>query len=243
MAWQGLSVLAVVPARGGSKGLARKNMAQVGGLSLIARAAAVIKALPWIDRAILSTDDREFAEEGKRHGLDVPFLRPAELSGDGASGVDTWRHAWLEAERHYGQIFELSVYLQPTSPLRKPGDVERTVKALVEGKHQAATTVSAVPGHYKPEKIFTRDKAGLIHFYLPEGSQHTSRQTTPDYFTRNGLCYACRRAQVVDRRLIVERDCVGVPVEGHVPNIDDAFDLEVARWMAGPEAAKGRGKP
>lgn len=239
MAWQGLTVLAVVPARGGSKGLPRKNMAQVAGLSLIARTARVIKALPWVDRAVLSTDDREFAEEGRRHGLDVPFLRPAELASDTASGVETWRHAWLEAERHYAQRFELSVYLQPTSPLRKPQDVERTIKALVEGKHLAAATVSEVPGHYKPEKIFTRDAGGLIHFYVTEGKRHTSRQTIPDYFTRNGLCYACRRAQVIDRRQIVEQDCVGVPIEGYVPNIDDAFDLEVARWMAAQAGETG----
>jgi CMP-N,N'-diacetyllegionaminic acid synthase len=236
MAWQGMTVLAVVPARGGSKGLPRKNMAQVGGLSLIARCAAVIKALPWIDRAVLSTDDRDFAAEGRRHGLDVPFMRPADLANDTASGIDTWRHAWLEAERHYGMRFDVSVYLQPTSPLRRPEDVERTVKALVDGKHMAATTISEVPAHFKPEKIFTRDGAGLIHFYLPDGPRHTSRQTTPDYFTRNGICYACRRATVVDKRQIVEEDCVGVPITGHVPNIDDQFDLEIARWMEAQQA-------
>lgn len=234
-----MNVLAVVPARGGSKGIPRKNLAQVGGLSLVARTARVVKALPWIDRALISTDDKEIAEEGRRHGLDVPFLRPAELAGDMATAVDAWRHAWLQAERHYQMRFEISLWLQPTSPLRKPGDVERTVKAMVEGKHAAATTISEVPAHYRPQKIFTRDGAGLIHFYLDDGAKHTSRQTVPDYFTRNGLCYACRRTQVVDRGLIVEADCVGVPVEGFVPNIDDPFDLEVANWLAGKADKNG----
>ena len=120
MAWQGRKVLAVVPARGGSKGIPRKNLCKVGGMSLIAHAARTARALDWIDRAVLSTDDEEMADEGRRHGLEVPFLRPAELASDTASGVDVWRHAWLESERHYGCRFDLSVLLQPTTPLRRP---------------------------------------------------------------------------------------------------------------------------
>src|SRR5262245_62950592 len=88
MAWGAEKVLAVVPARGGSKGIPRKNLRKVGGLSLIARAASVIRELPWIDRAVISTDDPDMAEEGRRHALDVPFTRPAILAGDTARGPD-----------------------------------------------------------------------------------------------------------------------------------------------------------
>ena len=93
MTWDGLSVLAIVPARGGSKGVPRKNLREVGGLSLIGWAAKTIADLPWIDQGVLSTDDVEMAEEGRLRGLEVPFLRPDELATDMADSVDMWQHA------------------------------------------------------------------------------------------------------------------------------------------------------
>lgn len=232
MSWNGLNVLGVVPARGGSKGVPRKNLADVGGLSLVARAARVALALPWLDRAVLSTDDAEIAAEGRRSGLEVPFLRPAELAGDRAGAAPAWKHAWLASEAHFGCRFDLSIWLQPTSPFRTPEDVERTVRALTEGGHQAAATVSRVPGHFTPQKILTRDDSGLIRHYLSEGAAVVARQQIPAYWYRNGLCYAVTRAALVDRGHIIEEDCVGVEIEGPVVNIDDPFELDIARFLA-----------
>lgn len=231
MTWQGLNVLAVIPARGGSKGIPRKNLRQVGGLSLVGRAARVVAGLPWVDQAVLSTDDPQIAEEGRRHGLDVPFLRPAELASDTATGASAWRHAWLASEEHYGRRFELSVLLQPTSPLRRPEEVERTLAAMVEGGHQAATTISKVPGHFAPQKLLTLDESGRVAFYHPEGSRHSNRQSIPDHYYRNGLCYAVRRETLVDRGLIVEEDCLGVVIEHYVANIDEPVELVIAECL------------
>ncbi|WP_119418088.1 acylneuraminate cytidylyltransferase family protein [Desertibaculum subflavum] len=236
MAMRGLSVLAVVPARGGSKGVPRKNLQAVGGQSLIARAAAVVRALPWLDAALISTDDPDIAEEGRRHGLQAPFLRPAELSGDTAGAAETWRHAWLEAERQHGRRFDLSVWLQPTSPMREPDEVTRTVTAMLDGNHAAAATVSRVPGHHTPEKTFTIDPNGVMRFYLPEGARHTSRQSIPPYYTRNGHCYATRRATLVDRLHIVEEDCCAVVIDRFIVNIDDPIEIELAEWAMAREA-------
>ncbi|TXL74430.1 acylneuraminate cytidylyltransferase family protein [Vineibacter terrae] len=232
MAWQGRTVLAVVPARGGSKGVPRKNIAEVGGLSLIARAAAVIKALPWIDRALITTDDPEFAAEARRHGLDAPFLRPPELATDTAIAVEVWIHAWLAAEAQHGMRFDTALYLQPTSPFRTPAHVEATLRAMLEGGHAAACTVSRVPGHFTPPKLLLRDEAGVIAPFSPDARLHKNRQTIPPYWYRNGYCYAALRRTVVDQRQIDEADCVGVPVDGPIVNIDDPFELQVARWMA-----------
>ena len=95
MAYAGLSVLAVVPARGGSKSIPRKNLQKVGGVSLVGRAAHVARSLDWIDAAVISTDDDEITAEAVLRGLDAPFVRPADLSGDKATSVNMWRHAWL----------------------------------------------------------------------------------------------------------------------------------------------------
>jgi CMP-N,N'-diacetyllegionaminic acid synthase len=227
----GLSVLAVVPARGGSKSIPRKNLKTVGGISLVARAAQVVAALPMIDAALISTDDPEIAAEAKAHGLDAPFVRPPELSGDGATSVDMWRHAWLAAEAHYGRRFDLSVLLEPTSPLRRPADVERTLRALVDAGAPAAATVSPTPAHYTPQKTLKINDNGEIDFYLEGGAKHSLRQGIPAYYHRNGLCYAVTRDHLVNQGCIIDRGAVAVVVDRRVVNIDEVFELELAEWL------------
>lgn len=231
MSWNGKSVLAVVPARGGSKGIPRKNLCRVAGRSLVAHAAETATALAWLDAAVLSTDDEEIAAEGVTHGLAVPFLRPRELADDLATGVEAWRHAWLASEAHYGRSFDCAVLLQPTSPLRTPDEVTRTLGAMLSGGHAAAATISRVPGHYVPQKMLAV-QAGILRFLHPEGALHSNRQSAPPCYIRNGVCYAAMRETVVERREIVERDCVGVLIERYTANIDEPIDLAIAELLA-----------
>ena len=231
MSIQGLSVLAVVPARGGSKSIPRKNLQLVGGTSLVGRAAKVVSELSWIDRAILSTDDEEIADEGRRHGLLVPFFRPEKLSGDKATSTDMWIDVWLKAEAFFSQRFDLSVLLEPTSPLRRAEDVERTVAELIEGKHSAAATVSPTPGHFTPHKTLTVNAAGKIGFYLSDGGKHSLRQSIPPYFHINGICYAVLRDTLITNKSIIENDCLAVVIERPVVNIDDEFELRIANML------------
>lgn len=227
-----LAVLAVIPARGGSKGVPRKNLAEIAGRSLVARVGEVVARLPWLDAAILSTDDEEIAEAGRRAGLETPFMRPNELSTDTARGVDVWAHAWEEAERAHDRRYDIAVLLQPTSPFRTPAHVGVTIDALLGGDHLAATTVSRVPGHFTPEKTLLMGEGGELSFYEKDGARHSNRQSARASWTRNGLCYAARREAVVERHEIVERRCVGVAIEGLVPNIDEPEDLLIARLLA-----------
>jgi CMP-N-acetylneuraminic acid synthetase len=231
MARHGQSVLAVIPARGGSKGIPRKNLCKVAGLSLVEHAVRIAKGLTWIDCCVLSTDDPEIAAEGRRCGLEVPFLRPAELATDKATGVAAWRHAWLESEAAFERRFDCSVLLQPTTPLRTADDVTATIDAMLLGGHRAATTISRVPGHFAPEKLLLL-KDGEVSFLHPDGASHSNRQSIPAYYTRNGLCYAAMREAVVERMEIVETDCAGVVTAGHVANIDEPIDLAFAEFLA-----------
>ena len=164
MSWQAddrrLSVLAVIPARGGSKGIPGKNLKPVGGLSLVGRAARLASSLTWIDRVIVTTDDPESAAEAVRHGAEAPFLRPAGLAGDAASSDDMWRHAWESAEEHYGRRFDVSLLLEPTSPLRRPQDLVETMEAL-QRNGSGAATVSPTPAHFTPHKTLTVDAGGV----------------------------------------------------------------------------------
>lgn len=224
-------ILAVVPARGGSKGIPRKNLCHVGGCSLVARVARVVQALDWITAAVVSTDDGEIADEARQHGLDVPFMRPAAIADDKALGIDVWRHAWLASEDHYQTRFDLSILLEPTSPLRTPADVTRTVETLLRENHAAAATVSRTPAHYSPHKTLTITADGMIGFYLPDGAQYSIRQTIPAYYHRNGICYAARRDHVVDERRIIDQGAAAIIMDRPVVNIDDPFDLQLAEWI------------
>lgn len=231
MAFAGHSILAVVPARGGSKSIPRKNLQPVGGISLVARAAQVAAAIAWLDARVISTDDDDIRDEAVAHGLEAPFVRPAALAGDTATSIDMWRHAWLASEEHYHRRFELSVLLEPTSPLRTADDVRRTVETLVAGNHAAAATVSPTPAHFTPHKTLTVDPSGRIGFYLQDGQRFALRQSIPRYFHRNGLCYAVRRGTLVDRGTILENDCAAVVVERPLVNIDEPLELELADFL------------
>ena len=103
MSYKGNSILAVIPARGGSKGIPRKNLSRLAGTTLVGHAARAAAALEWIDRAVLSTDDDEIAAEGRYSGLEVPFLRPPELAADMAGSIEMWQHAWRASEAFFGE--------------------------------------------------------------------------------------------------------------------------------------------
>jgi CMP-N-acetylneuraminic acid synthetase len=236
MTFRGQHVLAVVPARGGSKGIIAKNLQLVRGLSLVARAARAIAESGMVDRAVCSTDDAVIAGEAARSGLLVPFLRPAELASDTAKSVDVWRHAWLECEHRDGVRYELSMLIEPTSPLRRPEDLERTLTLIVDHGAKAAATVSVTPAHFTPHKTLTVSSDGRIGFYLPDGARFARRQDIPTFYHRNGVCYAARRDTVVERRTIVEEGCVAVVLDRPLVNIDGPFDLEIAELLARREA-------
>jgi CMP-N,N'-diacetyllegionaminic acid synthase len=234
----GRTVLAVVPARGGSKSIPRKNLREVGGVSLVGRVGDLARSLDWLDACVLSTDDPEIAAEGQRHGLDVPFTRPADLAGDLAASHGVWRHALLAAEAHYGKTFDLSILLEPTSPLRQGEDLEATVRALLAGPHKSAVTVSPAPAHFTPQKCLTVSD-GRIGFYHPQGSQHSTRQTIPAYYFRNGICYALSRDTLMREDVIIGDDCAAVIIDRPVVNIDDPLDLELAEFLQERERRRG----
>ena len=231
MSYKGLKILTVIPARGGSKGIPRKNLCTVGGISLVGHAVKSALALEWIDRTILSTDDDEIAAEGLKYGAAVPFMRPPDLSSDQARSSDMWKHAWLASEDHFNQTFDISILLEPTSPLRRPEDILATVDTLVESGCDAAATFSRAPAHFTPHKCLTLDDNGIIGFYHEEGSNFSIRQKIPQYYYRNGICYAVKRRTLVEKELIIEENCKAVIIDRPVVNIDDLHELAYAEFL------------
>lgn len=223
-------ILAVVPARAGSKGIIKKNLQKVGGFSLIARAAQIATSLDFIDASIVSTDDTDMAEEAICHGLDFIFLRPKELASDSALGVDVWRHALIEAEESYGLRFDISILLEPSSPMRQADDILRTVHAIIYEDYSAAVTVSPTPAHFSPHKTLTISDKGVLGFYHPQGEEFSNRQAIPKYYHRNGLCYAGTREHILNG-MVLKKNTKAIIVDRRVVNIDEPFDLEMADWL------------
>lgn len=229
--WKERGILAVVPARGGSKRIPRKNLQSVAGLSLVGWAAQTCRQLPWLTGALLSTDDEEVAEEGRCHGLAVPFMRPPELATDSAGSREMWQHAWRRGEEHFGRTFECSILLQPTTPLRRARDVERCVAEVMDEGHGGAVTVGRIPGHFVPEKLLRLDQRGCVTLYLDRAGSEPE-QTVPEYYWRNGACYAVSRQTLMEEGCIVERDCKAVIVEDLTVSIDDPYELQHCELLA-----------
>lgn len=231
MAYEDFKILAVIPARGGSKGIPRKNLCQIAGISLVGHAARVAQSLEWIDRTVLSTDDEEIVREGRNYGLEVPFMRPPELATDDARSADMWKHAWLASEDHFNETYDISILLEPTSPLRRPEDILTTVDTLIESGCDAAATFSRAPAHFTPHKCLTIDDKGIIGFYHKQGRRFSIRQKIPAYYYRNGICYAVKRATLLEKDMIIEENCKAVIIERPVVNIDDLHELAYAEFL------------
>lgn len=231
MSYQGFKILAIIPARGGSKGIPRKNLCTLGGVSLVGHAAKTALALEWIDRTILSTDDDEIAAEGQKYGAAVPFRRPVELASDQARSTAMWKHAWLASEDHFNETYDISILLEPTSPLRRPEDILTTVDTLIESGCDAAATFSRAPAHFTPHKCLTLDDNGIIGFYHEHGRQFSIRQKIPQYYYRNGICYAVKRHTLLEKEMIIEENCKAVIIERPVVNIDDLDELAYAEFL------------
>ena len=231
MSYNGLKILAVIPARGGSKGIPRKNLCRIAGISLVGHAVRFALSLTFIDRIVLSTDDDEIAAEGRQHGAAVPFMRPDQLASDQAQSTEMWKHAWLASEAHFGEKYDISILLEPTSPLRLPEDIQSTVDTLVTGDCDAAATFSRAPAHFTPHKCLTVDENGIIGFYHAQGRQYSTRQQIPSYYFRNGICYAVWRQTLLEKDRIIEKNCKAVIIERPVVNIDDRNELEYAEFL------------
>ena len=232
-----LSVLAVIPARGGSKGIPKKNIAPLAGKPLISYTTELISHLPWIDKTVVSTDSSEIAEVAQQSsGIDIVW-RPKDISGDRIGDRDVLHHALIEAEAVDGTTYDVVIMLQPTSPLRTEENVTDCITTLVEGKWDAVWTVSATDLSFHPRKQLTLDADGRLGFFVPGGEAIVARQELTPVFHRNGVCYALKRELLLNTEGIwAPEKTTAVVIPGHHISIDTPEDLLAV------EATMKRGK-
>ncbi|QYR19841.1 acylneuraminate cytidylyltransferase family protein [Paenibacillus sp. sptzw28] len=230
-------VIAIVPARCGSKGIRNKNMQILSGVSLIGLAGACLNKLMWLDAKIITTDSEDYCAEGKNYGLDAPFIRPAELSSDTAGAVETITHALLEAEKCYRTAFDVVLIIEPTSPLRQAADIEKAAELLINNKVDSVVTVSEIPSKFHPKKVFeARDNK--LHFYEDAGSSIVYRQSLDKKYWRNGICYALTRECLLDKKKIITDNTMPLIIDREVVNIDEPIELAWADFLIDFQANK-----
>ena len=231
------SVLALVPARGGSKGVANKNLRPLAGRSLLEYVARAAVASGAIDRIVLSTDSPAIADEGRRVGIEVPFMRPAELAGDETPMLPVIEHA-VGALASEGWTPDIIVLLQPTSPLRTGAHIRSAVAALRESNADSVVTVLELPRHLSPDYVMRVEEGRLVPF-LAEGARVTRRQDARPAFVREGTVYAFWRRTLEEQGSIYGGDCRPLLVAARESlSIDTPDDwAEAERRLAGLGAA------
>lgn len=227
-------VLALIPARGGSKGLPSKNLMPLAGQSLVARAAAVARESGVVDRAILSTDSQEIAEEGRRAGVEVPFLRPPALARDETPMLPVVQHA-VQALEVEGWVPAIIVLLQPTSPLRRPGHVRDAVTQLRDSRADSVVSVVELPPHMSPDYVM-RVTEGELRPFLPEGERVTRRQDARAAYVRDGTVYAFWRATLERNGNIYGQRCLPLIIPAQESITIDAQD----DWATAERLLKGQ---
>lgn len=235
-----MRVLGLIPARGGSKGVPRKNIRSLGGRPLLEYTAMAASASVRLSAIVLTTEDEEIARIGRGLGLDVPFLRPSELAQDDTPTLPVVIHAleWLEAQ---GRVFDAVCLLQPTNPLRRPEDIDGCIALLEETRADAAVSVLPVPHEYNPHWTYLRCGDGCLHLAMGEMAPISRRQDLPPAFHREGSVYVVRRDVVLGQRTLYGRVLVGYEMDpARSVNLDTWDDWARAEELLGAQARSAR---
>jgi N-acylneuraminate cytidylyltransferase len=226
-------LLAVIPARGGSKGLPGKNISPLAGLPLIAHSILFSKLCPAIDCCVVSTDSAQIAEVARAHGAEVPFLRPYALSRDETPSLFVLQHALREMEVRGGRRFEAVLLLQPTSPARLPEDVSQAISLLEQDSRSVGVVAVSVP-EFNPRSVCVEEREGHMVRAFDQDKIYTRRQDVPPVYRINGVLYLWRRDHIVQaskeqlfdgphRMLLIPRE--------RAIDIDDMYDFRFAEIL------------
>lgn len=225
-----LNVLGVITARGGSKGIPRKNIKELGGKPLIHYTIDAVNKSNLVTHSIVSTDGKEIADVAKSYGANIPFMRPKELAKDDTSHIPVMKHAIEEMEGILGLTFDIVVIFQPTSPFRTAEDIDMTIQKLIDTGADSSVSLVELIGTDHPMKA-KKMEGDKVEAYSMEEEEGVRRQDLPTAYRRSGAVYA------IKRDIILGGSLFGNKIVGHiVPNersidIDEPIDWVKAEYM------------
>ena len=224
-----LKIIAIICARGGSKGVPGKNIRPLLGKPLIAHTIA--QALKIFEHVIVSTDSLEIATIAKEYGAEVPFLRPQKLATNESSKFPVIRHTLLEYEKISGKYFDIVVDLDPTSPLRSLDDIRNCINLLID-KH-ASNVITAMPARRSPYfNLIEKYEDGKIDLSKPLSSPITHRQNSPKCYDMNASIYVWTRESILNNNTVfLEKTELYVMPEERSIDIDSELDFQFVEFL------------
>jgi CMP-N-acetylneuraminic acid synthetase len=224
-----MRILGIIPARGGSKGVPGKNIKMLGGKPLITHTIEV-SLRSKLTTTIVSTDDENIACIAKGEGIEVPFIRPPEISGDSAKSIDVALHALSVMEKNVKCQYDAIMLLQPTAPFKSVEDIDRCIEILEECP-QADSVISVVDvlSHH-PARMKYLEDGKLIDPPFCEAYENQNRQELRPMFIRNGAIYLTRRNTLLQHSYKGQICMAHIMPEIRSINIDTTRDFELAEW-------------
>lgn len=226
-----MGIVALICARGGSKGVPGKNLKALGGRPLVGWSVAHAQAVARVDRVIVSTDSPAIAEAARAAGAEVPFWRPAELATDQSAEWLVWRHALSYLRSESGAYPDVLMVVPPTAPLREPSDLERCLDEYARGAVDVVVTVTEA--HRNPYfNMVQTGSDGYATLVCARDGSVARRQEAPVVYDMTTVCYVARPAFVIDQPGIFSGRvrAVIVPPERAL-DIDSLLDFQIAEWM------------
>ncbi|MDH3729074.1 MAG: acylneuraminate cytidylyltransferase family protein [Myxococcales bacterium] len=226
-----MRVLGLIPARGGSQGIPRKNVRDLGGVPLIGYTITAAQKAMRVDRIVVSTEDREIAAVAKSLGADVPFIRPQSLARNETPMLPVIRNA-IEALTDDGWAPDVVCLLQPTFPFRRADDIDACVDALQEKNADCVISVHRVPHHFNPHWVYFQKPDGSLELATGGLEPIPRRQELPAAFHRSGAVYVSRAKLILQRGSLYGDRVFGyeTPAESAC-NIDTMSDWSEAEAM------------
>jgi len=226
--YKGKNILGLISARGGSKGLPRKNIKPLLGKPLIAWTIEQALASKYLDSVIVSTDDKEIADISKKYGAEVPFMRPKELAVDKARGIDVVLHAigWLK-ENDKRKQYDLMMLLQPTSPLRRFEDIDKVIEFLFLKEAKAIVSVCEIDHHPLWANTLPEDRC--MKDFIKQEIMNKNRQELPVFYRLNGAIYlAYCNYMEKHKSFFGEKSFAYIMPRERSVDIDDEIDFKLA---------------
>ncbi len=223
-----MKILGIIPARGGSKGIPKKNIKELNGKPLIAYTISQAKQASLLDKVIVSTDSKEIAAKAIELGVEVPFIRPSAISNSLSPSIDYVRHA-LDFFRAKEIIYDSVCILQPTSPFRPKGVIDKAVKEFIEHDADTLVSVREVPSHYNPYWVFEKSENGDLMPVMQENVIINRRQDLPKAFHRDGAIYIVKSSVIIMEKTLYGKKFKGFEIESPaLINIDNESDWKMA---------------